>query len=39
MLLQVLSLDLDSEDLAAIGAVLEQAQGPRGDVYSFERGG
>ena len=36
--LQVLSLALDSEDLAAIAAVLERSQGPKGDIYSFERG-
>ncbi len=35
---RVLSLALDGEDLAAIDEVLAQAAGPKGDVYSFERG-
>lgn len=29
---------LDAADLAAIQAVLDRAAGPKGDVYSFERG-
>ena len=36
---RVLALRLDEEDRAAIGGVLQQAKGPAGDVYSFERGG
>lgn len=35
---RVLSLTLDAEDLAAIEEVLARAQGPKGDIYSFERG-
>eukprot|EP00775_Hariotina_reticulata_P010900 gene10900-11054_t len=35
---RVLQLQLDASDLAAIGAVLQQAQGPSGDIYSFEMG-
>jgi aryl-alcohol dehydrogenase-like predicted oxidoreductase len=30
-------LQLDTDDLAAIGAVLERRHGPTGDVYSLER--
>lgn len=36
--LQVLQLQLNTEDLAAVDEVLQKAQGPRGDIYSFERG-
>ncbi|KAI8466749.1 MAG: NADP-dependent oxidoreductase domain-containing protein [Monoraphidium minutum] len=34
-----LALTLDAADLAAIAEVLSEAQGPAGDVYSFERAG
>eukprot|EP00878_Enallax_costatus_P013891 GHUV01014526.1.p1 GENE.GHUV01014526.1~~GHUV01014526.1.p1 ORF type:complete len:312 (+),score=98.76 GHUV01014526.1:914-1849(+) len=36
--LRVLQLQLDASDLAAIDEVLQKAQGPKGDIYSFERG-
>lgn len=36
--LRVLQLQLDVDDLAAIDEVLQTAQGPKGDIYSFERG-
>lgn len=35
---RVLQLQLDAADLAAIDAVLQRAEGPSGDIYSFERG-
>ena len=35
---RVLSFKLDQEDLENIQGVLAEAQGPAGDVYSFERG-
>jgi aryl-alcohol dehydrogenase-like predicted oxidoreductase len=35
---RVLSLQLDEADLAAIDEVLAKANGPAGDIYSFERG-
>lgn len=35
--LRVFDFELDQQDLAAIRRVLEQAQGPVGDVYSVER--
>ena len=34
----VLSFSLDAADMAAVSSVLEQAKGPAGDIYSFERG-
>lgn len=36
---RVLALRLDDADRAAIEAVLADAQGPDGDIYSFERAG
>ncbi|PNG99815.1 hypothetical protein TSOC_014395, partial [Tetrabaena socialis] len=36
---RTLSFSLDAADMAALGAVLGRASGPRGDAYSFERGG
>ncbi len=35
--LRVFDFELDQQDLAAIRHLLEQAQGPVGDVYSVER--
>lgn len=35
---RVLSLVLDATDMSDIQAVLAKAKGPKGDVYSFERG-
>lgn len=35
---RVLNLQLDDSDLSAILQVLAQAKGPKGDIYSFERG-
>jgi aryl-alcohol dehydrogenase-like predicted oxidoreductase len=35
---RVLQLQLDAADLAAVDAVLQRAEGPSGDIYSFERG-
>jgi aryl-alcohol dehydrogenase-like predicted oxidoreductase len=35
---RVLSLKLDQQDLEKIQEVLAEAEGPGGDVYSFERG-
>ncbi|KIZ03461.1 hypothetical protein MNEG_4503 [Monoraphidium neglectum] len=36
---RALALTLDAADLAAISEVLAEAQGPAGDIYSFERSG
>lgn len=36
---RILSFSLDADDLAQIDEVLSQAQGPTGDIYSFERSG
>lgn len=36
--LRVLQLQLDTPDLEAVNEVLQRAQGPKGDIYSFERG-
>mmetsp|Transcript_20955 Transcript_20955/g.45854 ORF Transcript_20955/g.45854 Transcript_20955/m.45854 type:complete len:370 (+) Transcript_20955:26-1135(+) len=35
---RVLSFSLDAADLGAIDQVLAKASGPKGDIYSFERG-
>lgn len=35
---RVLNLQLDDADLSAIQQVLAKAKGPKGDIYSFERG-
>lgn len=34
---RVFTFQLDAQDMAAIDAVLSKAQGPSGDIYSFER--
>eukprot|EP01025_Chloroclados_australasicus_P004124 TRINITY_DN10993_c0_g2_i1.p1 TRINITY_DN10993_c0_g2~~TRINITY_DN10993_c0_g2_i1.p1 ORF type:complete len:404 (+),score=26.09 TRINITY_DN10993_c0_g2_i1:86-1213(+) len=36
--LEVFEIHLSQENLEQIGEVLQQAQGPKGDIYSFERG-
>jgi len=36
--LEVLGLRLGEADRASIEEVLQQASGPTGDIYSFERG-
>jgi diketogulonate reductase-like aldo/keto reductase len=35
---RVLALTLDTDDLGSIQEVLARAQGPAGDIYSYERG-
>ncbi len=35
---RVFSFALDAEDLAGIDAVLAKSTGPKGDIYSYERG-
>lgn len=36
---RVFDFTLDAQDLAAIDEVLRKSTGPKGDCYSFERGG
>eukprot|EP01026_Neomeris_dumetosa_P069782 TRINITY_DN6912_c1_g1_i1.p1 TRINITY_DN6912_c1_g1~~TRINITY_DN6912_c1_g1_i1.p1 ORF type:complete len:212 (-),score=26.63 TRINITY_DN6912_c1_g1_i1:331-966(-) len=36
--IRVLNVELTSDDLLQIQEILKQAQGPNGDIYSFERG-